>query len=241
MKRTLFFILVLLLLSAIACIRVEKKMVINKDGSGIMELHYAMDTATVNLIRSASEWSAAGDHPIEAPLENEGDEDSLLAVDDDQDKDWILFTEEEVKQMWTSDIMTLKSYRNYAEEGLEHVELVIEIEDMVQFIRNDEMNEGSMIFRNDAGNYVITTEAMFEEEDLDDGESEEQQLIEMRSTLEGFYMTVEIVVPTSILETNAHSQKGKSAKWVYDLEEDDSFLKMDRGLYLEFKGKGLDF
>lgn len=219
--RKVAFLMVLLLVSSIACIQVEQKITINKDGSALLDVHYSTDTLYIKMMEMMKQMAEASGAEME---ENKGE-------------DWFPFSDEDVKKTYDNEDFELNSFDSYYKDGKKHIDLEVKVKNIKDFMETEQFGEDAVLSKNEEGNYVINLGEPFGEMGEEKREVDEQT----RQMLKGLYVYLEFNTPTKIIKTTAQEQEEKLARWVFDIEQDDSFIETPPNIYLEFDGKGLDF
>lgn len=215
---TLRWLCVLALAFAITgCIKVDQTLTLNKDGSGILDIHYGMSEQAIAQLEAMEKMG-------QAMAESGGE-----AIDMDSDAPFDLdFDEAKVREEFESkglEGVELVSAKSKTADGWRFMELQLSFDNLAALKQTDFFDDSELSLTQDAeGNYVLVqrstdSEAVGEMEDMDP-----QMLQQMAAMFAGMQIANRFVVPTEIVETNATAVDGRAAAWIYDIEKDPAIL-----------------
>jgi len=236
------------MIALVSCIQYDQVITLNKDGSGKVDLHYAMSEMMTQQMKAMSQMAEEMSKNMggEATEEPEKDEMNIFNFEEDKIKGEF----DSLKQ----DGISLTDSKTYKKDGWEHVELTFTFKDFTKLSKVSYFKDNDMkITKNAKGNYVIFSKSKKGEEKAEAAEEgEEAPSMEgmpdedamkdmMLPMMKGFRVSITFNTPTPIVSTTA-PEKGKTmAKWEFDLEKDqEAMSKMEEeDMVIEFEGKGV--
>ncbi len=221
MKLFKLFVMVVVAFGLVGCLKVDQTLNINNDGSGSLSMSYSMQESTIRQMEAmaAMEGEDSGD------MDFEFDEESVR---------------EDLKQLEEHGI-TVKTVESEVKDGWRVMNIELDFEDIAALMKTDFYDEDTFtISKNEAGNYVIKTVA--EEMEQPDEEMDAAMLQSMAPMFAGMRITQHINVPGDIVKSNAAKVDGKTASWIYDIDEDPTVIQkmQNMTIELEFDGSGVD-
>lgn len=222
MKKWVWVMSVFALLALCGCLKMEQEVTLNKDGSGQIDMMYAMSEQTVQQMKAMSEMA-----------EQSGGE-----VTSTQDS--FEFDEAKVKEKYGAlkdKGITLKSVKSETRGGWKYMYVKADFKDISK-LKEVEGFDKITITKNADGNYVI--DSGMSQDDMGGGMDNPEQMKAMLPMLAGMRITMKFNTPGKIIETTAPIKGKNSAEWVYDVDKDpDTFMKMSSSeMKIVFDGKG---
>ena len=224
MKKIVWVMSVFALLALCGCLKMEQEVTLNKDGSGEVDIMYAMSEQTVQQLKAMSEMA-----------EQSGGE-----VTSTQDS--FEFDEAKVKKKFDAlkdEGITLKKVKSETKGGWKYMYITADFKDISKLKKMDEFDDSSMtITKNADGNYVI--DSGMSQGEMGEGMDNPEQMKAMLPMLAGMRIVMKFNTPGKIIETTAPIKDKKSAEWVFDVDKDpDTFMKMSNSeMKIVFDGKG---
>lgn len=213
------------------CLRVDQTLSINADGSGELDMSYAMQESTIRQMEQVAKMQAAQDGH-----ESQADADQFEFSEKSLRKRLRPFEEHGIE------IIAIDSK---TAEGWKTMHVKLGFKDLDALMKTDSMNDSSLsIKKNAEGNYVLLQKTA--EDAADEGGGEEDMTPEMLQRMAPIFAGMKIVqrieVPGKIIKSNASEVEGDTASWIYDVDKDPSVINKIRKLRLEieFEGEGLD-
>ena len=217
-------VLILALFSG--CIQVEQTLTLNPDGSGVVDLSYAL-----------SEDQAASLHALATELYEQDGEDHSSVFDASDEEIRKEFKEYEVHGV------VLQSVQTGQAGGRKQRRLVISFQSLEGLARSGFLSDRQVsLVRNAQGDYVFTqagTAGNSDELLMANEMAEDPMAAEM---MQGFRVTLRIRTPSRILNTNAPEKTDRVATWRFDLDRDPKAVERVANLktQVSFEGKGLN-
>lgn len=221
MKKWVWLMSGLLIFFLGGCLKMEQEVTLNKDGSGKVDLMYAMSEQTVQQMKALAEMA-----------KQQGGEGA-------SEQNFPEFDEARVKEKYAAlkdKGITLKSVKAEKKGGWQYMYVTADFKDISRVKDMDEFKDSSLTITKDAdGNYVIDS-GMSRQEGMDNPE----QMKAMLPMLAGMRIKMKFNTPGKIIETTAPIKGNKSAEWVFDVDKDpDTFMKMSKSeMKIVFDGKG---
>lgn len=227
-----------LALAAAGCIDIEQTLVMEKDGSGSLEISYSISEQSITQVKSMLK--------LQQQLAlTAGEEDDALELD--EMTELILDPSENRfrKKVASYSALGIKltDIRIRTRKTRRHVDLKIECDNLANLARTDLLEGCMFALQRDAdGNYTYT------EKGVDSGEpspvdmTNPQTVRLLSPILGGFKVEQTVKLPGRIIRTNAHRKGITTASWTYDLSRNqNAFVTYQRrNLVIVFDGQGLD-
>lgn len=213
------------------CIKVDQTLILEKDGSGTIDLTYGMSEEGI------SQW-----HDVARNMLDSSNPDSATPIMPFD------FSEEDVRndfKEFEGDGVTLRSLKTEVHDGWKFRRMVIGFKSLAGLAKAGFLaNRNISLVKDPRGNYVFTQQ-VGREGNLP------PELVALSGTsadslfsgmMEGFKAVIRVKTPGRILETNAPEKSERQAGWTFDLERDPEALQkvQDASLRIVFEGKGLD-
>lgn len=227
---------VALLLATAGCIKVDQTLTLNKDGSGTLDIRYGMSEQTIAQLEAMEQMSKSM-----GGEETGGDQDSPFDFD-----------ENKVREEFEADKpegVELVSVASETVDGWKYMQLVLKFDDLASLKKTDFFAESDLSITKDAeGNYVLVQKSGAgdnlgtpDDEGMDKA-MQQQMMQQMAAMFAGMRIATSIVVPTSIVETNATEVSGNKASWVFDIDKDPQALTKieDMDLRVVFSADGVN-
>lgn len=217
------------------CVQVEQTLTLANDGSGTLDVRYGMSEQTV------SQFEA-----MQRMAENMGQEDSDDSLEAPFD-----FDEDSVRRQFETEApegIELLSLSSESVDGWKFMNLRLSFTDLAALKETEFFSDGELsLTKNADGNYVLV-QSTGAEGAMPPMPSEGEDAMaaammqQMAGMFAGMRIATTVVAPSNIIESNATSTDGRSASWVFDVDEDPSVLaKMQQmNLRLVFDGKGVN-
>ena len=220
-----------LLSTLTGCLQVDQTLVLEKDGSGTLDLSYAMSEETLQ------QWQGVA----RQMLGSSGPDDGSPVMPFD-------FSDQEIRadfKEYEGDGVILRSVQSETRDGWKTRRLRIGFRSLAGVARTGFLADRNISLVKDAnGNYVFT------QQPGGDGNlpPELSALAEpgaealFSDMMKGFKAAVRVKTPGRILETNAPEKEDRQAAWTFDLDRDPQALQKVQvaSLRIVFEGKGLD-
>ncbi|WP_201243900.1 hypothetical protein [Halochromatium salexigens] len=218
------------------CFKIDQTLTLNKDGSGVLDMRYGMSGQALAQLETMEKMAEAMG------------EDSGKAMEMDADTPFDMnFDEAQVREEFEAkglDGVELLSATSETIDGWRYMDIKMAFDSLAALQQTDlfESNEVSLA-RNAEGNYVLTQaggDANASEDDVD-SEMETQMLQQMATMFAGMRIASRVVVPTEIIETDATEVDGRTAAWIYDIEENPDVLTELQNINMRvvFSGEGV--
>ncbi len=215
--------LLLLLTVAVAisgCIKLDQTMTLNKDGSGELDIRYGMSEQAIAQLKAMEQMGDAM---------GEGDGVGMEA-DTPFDFD---FDEAKVREEFEAqaiDGVELLSATSETVDGWRYMTMKLSFESLAALKQTDFFDDSELSLTQDAeGNYVLTQRPSDEDASAvgqdADVEMTDQMLQQMAAMFAGMRILNRVVVPTEIIETNATEIDGRTAAWIFDIDENPAVIK----------------
>lgn len=237
MRRLLWLGIAGLALAVSGCIKIDQTLTLEKDGSGTLEIRYGMSEQAMAQLEAMEQMG-------QAMSEGAGGE-SEIETDTPFDFD---FDEAEVREDFESqDIegVELVSATSETADGWRYMNLEVTFDNLAALAKTDFFDDNELSLTKDAeGNYVLSQRSDEDEIAPDmggDDAMQEQMMQQMAAMFAGMRLANRVVVPTEIVETNATEVDGRTAAWVYDIDEDPAVLTKLENLNMRvvFSGDGV--
>ena len=220
----------LLSLSA-GCIKVDQTLVLEKDGSGIIDLTYGMSEESIR------QWQDVARHMLDSTGPNGGS--SVMPFD---------FSDQDIRddfKEYERDGVVLQSVKSEIRDGWKYRRMVIGFRTLAGLAKTGFLaNRNISLVKDARGNYVFTQQAggggnLPPELAAFTDPATESLFSDM---MKGFGAVVRVKTPGRILETNAPEKTDQQATWTFDLDRDPEALQkvQKSSLRIVFEGKGLD-
>ena len=215
------------------CIQVEQNLVLNKDGSGTMEIIYGMAAESVE------QMNAMKQALVESG--SEGSEGLTESSPFDFDEEQIRNDFEKMEPQG----LTLESVDCEDRNGWKYMHIKLSFKDIKALVESDAMTDNPVSLTKDAdGNYVLLQKSAGYgmNEDMGDSEMTPEMLAQMGPMLKGMRFKMSVETPTEILETNADAKNEKTASWDFNIGENPELLNkiQEEDMRIVFSGKGVD-
>lgn len=213
------------------CLRVDQTLTIKADGSGELDMSYAMQESTIRQMEQMAKMQASQEDP-----EAQTDGDQFEFNEESLRKQLAPYEEQGVE------IIAIDSK---TAEGWKTMHVRLGFKDLDALMKTDSMKDSNLsIKKTPEGNYVLLQQSG---DDADaDGTGEQDMTPEMLQQMAPMFAGMKIVqrikVPGKIIKSNASEVVGDTASWIYDVDKDPSVINKIRKLNMEieFEGKGLD-
>lgn len=221
MRRLHWLVVATLVLALTGCIKLDQTMTLEKDGSGTLDIRYGMSEQAIAQIEMMEQMSQSmGEN---AGAEVEMDADTPFDFDFDADQVREDFESQGLKGV------ELVSASSETAEGWRYMELKVKFDSLAALTETDFFDDNQMSLTKDTeGNYVLSQRSGDEEtandQTAEDAQMQEQMLKQMSAMFAGMHIANRVVVPSEIVETNATEVNGRTAAWVYDIDEDPSIM-----------------
>lgn len=221
-------LVVLWALCLAGCLQVEETITLLPDGSGTLELSYAVPAATAEELESAFADEGANG--------SSGGEGGGLNFDE-------AAIREEFKELESFGV-TLESVSSGKTADWETMRMKVRFTSLDGLARTPLMSDRAMTLKKErGGSYILrqtsaTAAAAGGTPGADDPEMEQM----IRDMMKGFKVAVRINTPGKVLDTSAPEHDNGSASWVFDLDQDPKALEKLAGLdmWIRFDGSALD-
>jgi hypothetical protein len=221
MHRFRWLVAAALVLALTGCIKLDQTLTLEKDGSGTLDIRYGM-----------SEQAIAQLEMMEQMSQSMGEGDGAgMQMDTDAPFDFD-FDEAQVREEFDSQNLEgveLISASSEAVDGWRYMELKVKFDSLGALMQTEFFEDSDMSLSKDAeGNYVLSQRNGDSDEAQDesagDEEMQAQMLQQMSAMFAGMHIANRVVVPTEIIETNATEVDGRTAAWVFDIDEDPTMM-----------------
>jgi hypothetical protein len=213
------------------CIKVDQTLILEKDGSGTIDLTYGMSEESI------SQWQDVARNMLDSS--NPGSSSPVMPFD---------FSDEDVRndfKEFEREGVALQSVKTEARDGWKFRRMVIGFKDLASLAKAGFLGDRNIsLVKNPQGNYVFTQQVGREgnlppELAAFTGTSADSLFSGM---MQGFKAVIRVKTPGRILETNAQEKSERQAGWTFDLERDPEALQkvQEASLRIVFEGKGLD-
>lgn len=213
--------LLALALSVSSCIKVDQTLTLEDDGSGTLDIRYGMSEQTISQLETMEQMGQAmGD--------NAGTD---LGMDTETPFDFD-FDEEDVRERFESEpIKGVELVSTNAEtiDGWRYMNLKVRFDSLAALAKTDLFEDSEISLTRDAeGHYVLRQRSGDAEPMPSDDSAEDpmqtQMMQQMAAMFAGMRIANRVSVPTEIIETNATEVEGRTASWVFDIDEDPTVL-----------------
>jgi len=198
------------------CLRVEQTLTLKPDGSGDIEVEYAVSERAISQLKAMRELKSR--LAMAAGEQNEEDAASAYAYR------FLLPREEEIRrecERYAELGIKLEKLRVQTRNAWRHVELKLSFERLDALARTEAFQHvGFTLARNREGHYVFYRQShpdpRFDPPDLSNPAVQKM----VSPILGGFRVLIRLRTPTRILKTNAPQRSTRSCLWVYDFARD---------------------
>lgn len=222
-----------LAIAVTGCIKVDQTLTLDKDGSGTLDIRYGMSEQAIAQLEAMEKMGEA--------MEESGGE----AIDMESDTPFDLdFDEAEVREEFESkglEGVELVSAESTTADGWRYMDLKVSFDNLEALKQTDFFDDSELSLSKDAeGNYVLAQRSTNGEAGDDMDEMDPKMLKQMAAMFAGMRIANHFVVPTEIIETNATEVDGRSAAWIYDIENDPAILTQlqDFNMRVVFSSEG---
>jgi hypothetical protein len=213
------------------CIHVDQTLILEKNGSGIVDLTYAMSEESI------SQWQDVARNMLDSS--NPGSSSSVMPFD---------FSDQDIRddfKEFERDGVVLQSVKSETRDGWKYRRMVINFRNLAGLAKAGFLADRNISLVKDArGNYVFTQQAGPEGNLPPELAAFSGTLADslFSGMMQGFKAVMRIKTPGRILETNAPEKSERQARWLFDLERDPEALQkvQEASLRIVFEGKGLD-
>jgi hypothetical protein len=217
---------VLVLLLA-GCIKVDQTLTLNADGSGRLALRYGMSEQTLAQLKAMEQLAAQG---------GEG-----LSMEQDTPFE---FDPEQVREDFAADKpdgVELVDVSSEVVDGWKYIDLEVAFDD-IRALKRTELFEDSELAIEPLANGDYRIMQRSGDEDLSGDAAGQELMQQMAQLLAGFRIAQTLIVPGDIIETNAPEVDGRTATWVFDIEQDPNVIQTlnETDLSLTFSGDGVE-
>jgi hypothetical protein len=221
MYRFRWLVIAALALVLTGCIKLDQTLTLEKDGSGTLDVRYGM-----------SEQAIAQLEMMEQMSQSMGEGDGTgIEMDADTPFDFD-FDEAQVREDFESQDLEgveLISASSETVDGWRYMELKVKFDSLGALMKTEFFEDSEMSLTKDAeGNYVLSQRSGdggdTEDASSGDEEMQAQMLEQMSAMFAGMHIANRVVVPSEIVETNATEVDGRTAAWVFDIDEDPSVM-----------------
>jgi hypothetical protein len=220
------------LISTLAgCIKVDQTLVLEKDGSGMIDLAYGMSEENI------SQWQGVARNMLDST--SSGSSSPIMPFD---------FSDEDVRsdfKEFERDGVSLRSIKTETRDGWKFRRMGIRFKSLDGLARAGFLADRNISLAKDSrGNYVFIQQAgrkgnLPPELAVFAGTSDDSLFSDV---MQGFKAVIRVKTPGRILETNAPEKRDRTAAWTYDLDRDPDALQkaQNASLRIVFDGKGLN-
>lgn len=222
-----------LAIAVTGCIKVDQTLTLNKDGSGILDIRYGMSEQAIAQLEAMEKMGEAIQESGGEPIDMESDTPFDLDFDEAQVRE-----EFESKQLEGVELVSAESK---TADGWRYMALKVSFDNLEALKQTDFFDDSELSLSKDAeGNYVLTQRSTDDEAGSDMDEMDPEMLNQMAAMFAGMRIANQFVVPTEIIETNATEVDGRSAAWIYDIENDPAILTQlqDFNMRVVFSSEG---
>ena len=226
----------LLLLTCLGCLRLEEKLMLRADGSGILEMQYVIPESTLAQLKAMRRLRGQL-----AAIEGEEAE----IKDDEYTRFMLYYGSEDIEKkfkQYEKHGVQLERLKVETREARRHVEIKAVFRDISQ-LQNTALfpHHGFTLVKQSDGNYFFRRNALTHGDDPTPRPSKED-IQTLTPILRGFYVTLQINTPGRIIRTNARRKSLYRAEWVFDFTQDpNAFTDFQNQEYrIAFEGKGLN-
>ncbi|MEA3638563.1 MAG: hypothetical protein VBE63_01305 [Lamprobacter sp.] len=204
-------------LAMTGCIKVDQTLTLHQDGSGTLDMRYGMSEQAIAQVEAMEKMGQA--------MQEGGGEGLDMEADRPFDLD---FDENKVREEFAAkglEGVELVSATSETIDGWRYMEIKVSFEHLAALKQTDYFDGSELSLSKDAeGNYVLTQRSTDHESSGEAEETDPQMLEQMAAMFAGMHIANRVVVPTEIVETNATEIDGRSAAWIYDIEQDPTIL-----------------
>jgi len=213
------------------CIKVDQTLVLEKDGSGTIDLTYGMSEESI------SRWKGIARNMLDST--SPGSSSPIMPFD---------FSDEDVRsdfKAFERDGVALQSVKTETRDGWKFRRMVIRFKRLDGLARAGFLADRNIsLVKDPRGNYVFTQQVGREGNLPPELAGFAETLADslFSDMMQGFKAVIRVKTPGRILETNAPEKKDQIAVWTYNLDRDpDALRKMQNAsLRIVFHGKGLN-
>ncbi len=218
------------------CFKIDQTLTLNNDGSGVLEMRYGMSEQAIAQLEAMEKMA-------EAMGEDEGE---AMTMDADTPFD-MSFDEAQVREEFEAkelDGVELLSATSETVDGWRYMQLIIRFDHLAALNQTEFLEDNPLsLTQNADGHYVLTQgddQAGANGDDID-SELEAQMLQQMAAMFAGLRIASRVVVPTEIIDTDATEVDGRTAAWIYDIEENPNVLTELRNIRMRvvFSSEGV--
>lgn len=218
------------------CFKIDQTLTLNNDGSGVLEMRYGMSEQAIAQLEAMEKMA-------EAMGEDDGE---AMTMDADTPFD-MSFDEAQVREEFEAkglDGVELLSATSETVDGWRYMQLIIRFDHLAALNQTEFLEDNPLsLTQNADGNYVLTQGDGHGDANGDDTDSEleAQMLQQMAAMFAGLRIASRVVVPTAIIDTDATEVDGRTAAWIYDIEENPSVLTELQNITMRvvFSGEGV--
>jgi hypothetical protein len=217
---------------AAGCLKVEQVVTLNADGSGSAELSYAISEDSVQrakaMIRLRDQFETMSGSPART---NTTLADMFLAPDEVQ-------LRKEFKRHESSGI-TVEQLRVRSHDNWRHVQLKLSFKKLADAARSELFNDcGFTLAKSAKGNFILFRDKA-DQADMLPASSDPATAKALAPLLQGLRIDIKVVVPGTILQSNAHRASPNTANWVFDYDQDaNALINLQKQQFkIHFEGK----
>lgn len=239
------------ILALTGCLKLDQTLKIEPDGSGTLEVVYGMSEQTLAQMEAMEKMAA--NVPEEAGVETQTQSDAPLEFNAAKIRE-----DFEAKNL---EGVELQEVSSEVRDGWKFMKVKMAFDDLASLQKTDFFEDSGMrIAKNENGDYVMTQTmgsgdsampmaAGEKPEDNamnspDENAAVDDKVLEsMAAIFAGMRITLTVLAPSDIVETNATEVEGNRVSWVYDIDEDPkalSKLHRQEEMRVVFSGKGVD-
>lgn len=238
MKTFCHICLCLLVCLAPGCLRVENTLTIKKDGSGEIDLQYAVSEPAVSQLRAMRKLQ--GQMAMAAGESVADDEETRYAYM------FLMPDEDQIRrecERYVRHGVTVEKLKIETRNTWRHVDMKILFTNLKGLAATDVFKYvGFSLAKNSAGNYVFYRAAA-PKEGFNPPNCEDPKVLKMLSPiLGGFRVNLIVKTPGQVIRTNASSKAGYTSMWRYDFARDPTAVVkiQTHKLVTIFNSAGLD-
>jgi hypothetical protein len=222
---------VLLVSTLAGCIHVDQTLVLEKDGSGTIDLTYGMSEESI------LQWQGVASHMLDSS--GMGNASPMMPFD---------FSDEDIRtdfKEFEQDGVVLQSIKTETRDSWKSRRMIIRFRSLAGLAKAGFLADRNLsLVKDSRGNYVFLQQGgrngnLPPELAAWAKTSADSLLSDM---MKGFKAVIRVKTPGRILETNASDKKDRTAMWTYDLDRDPNALQKAQwaSLRVVFDGKGLN-
>lgn len=209
-------------LFAAGCLTVEETIVLDKDGSGAVVLQYAAEEALLPAMGGAQdviqEW-----------------QESLFSRNTPP-RNW-MFNETLVRDTFRKDGVTVKEYVSSVAGGRRTVRVVCAAPDMQKALAGGMFGDFTYI-KTEQGEFRLRINMPVPPPDA--VPPDDATVARIKAATKGLKIVFAVQTPSKILEAAGAEVTGNVARWTFDAERDDSFLRASPRVEVRFAGPAPD-